>query len=114
MSQDLGRGSESTQQGVSDSASVQQVGDGGGQRCLTARWLRGGLQVSPDGWDHHSCAVGQHEQELQAAVAMEPSRDRQRLSLKRMPGTDDRHSLRITVKVVVVVVGSVSYLPSTT
>lgn len=78
---------------------------------MTAPRLRG-LQVGPDGRDHRACAVGQHEQELQAAVAMEPSRDFQRLAFERMAGTDDRYPLWIAVKVVVV--GSMSCLPSTT
>ena len=106
------RGLESTEKSIDDGAGAHQL-HGGGQCCglrLAFLSVQRTVKVSPLRQDQGACAVGQHENEMQAAVAMCPPQHFERLTLEGVMAAHDGHSLRIAVQVVV---GSVSCVPLT-
>jgi len=66
-----------------------------------------GVQISPRRRDERTCSIGQDEEKMQAARAMGPAQDIQRLTFQRVPSADDRYFGRIVLEV-----GSVSWFPS--
>ena len=57
---------------------------GGGLQCR-----RGGVQVRPRGRDERARTIGQDQNEIQRAVAPHPAKQRERLALQRVAGSDD-------------------------
>jgi hypothetical protein len=70
------------------------------------------VQVGPRRWNQGPRAIGQHQEQVQTAVPMEPPQHFERLAFEGMLRSDDGHAFRIAVEVVVM--GSVSCLPSIT
>ncbi len=102
------RSSESTKQSVGNDARTQQLQDGGERWWLS---LKRPVEVSPRGWDKRARAVGQHEHEQKFAPSVLPAQYLQRLALEGVAPAHNGYPLGVPVKVVVM--GSVSCLPST-
>lgn len=67
-------------------------------RCGDFR-LCGGIQVSPGRWDERAGPVGQHQDEVQLAVAPHPAKQRQRLTFQWVPRSNDRDFGRVALEV---------------
>ena len=102
------RSSESTEQSVDHHAGGEQLPKGG------QRWIlsfgRNAVQIGPDGRYQRSCAVLQHDEQVQLSLSLLPSQHFQSLAVEGMALPGNGHTLRVVVEVVV---GSVSCLPST-
>ncbi len=108
---------ESAEEGIDDSARVQEVPQGGQRarprrgttglrgRCRIA-WLQ--VKVGPIRRDKGSCSVGQDENQVDATGAVGKTHDIERLARQRVALADDAD-----MRWKILDVGSVSYLPST-
>ena len=108
------RSLDSTLQSIDEGAGTEQLPNGG-QRCsLRVSGLGGrrAIQIRPICRHQRARAVGQYEYEVQITSAMRPPEDCQRLPLKRMAPAHDGYPLRVALTLLVM--GSVSCLPSTT
>jgi len=101
--------SEAAKESIHDGAGVKQVferAEGCRRRC------RGGLgrggQIGPIGGDQRFTAIRQDQNEMQSAMTMDIPKNSERLAFERMAGTDNGDS-----RGEVVMMGSVSYVPST-
>ena len=58
----------------------------------------GGIQVGPERRDERAGPVGQHQDEVQRAVAPHPAKQRQYLTFQRVPCSDDRDFGRVALE----------------
>jgi hypothetical protein len=105
-----GCGSEAAEESVYHGAGVKQVfegAEGRRRRCREGLCRRG--QVGPIGRNQRFTAVRQDEHEQPSTFAMQGPQNAERLAFEWMAGTDNGDLLRK-----VLMMGSVSWLPSTT
>ena len=107
------RGIQFPQQSVNDRPRMQQLGvgsqecDSSALRACTRRMLCDG-QVSPCGRYQRTGPIGQHQRQMKLAASMAPAEYIERQSLKRMARSNDGYLFGIAIKMVAVVVGSLS------
>jgi hypothetical protein len=110
-----GETGQSTQERVDDDAHPQQLRDGS-ERCIScvsaARRRRLVRDIGPRGGDQGSCSVRVHEHQVPRAAPMRPAEHGEGASFERMLPARHRHAFGQPVEVVVM--GSMSCVPSTT
>ena len=111
------RGTRLPQQKVNDRPRMQQLGMGSQESDSSALpdCKRRGLcdgQVGPCGWNQRTGSIGQHQRQMKLAASMAPAEYVERQSLKRMTRSNDGYLFGIAIKMVAVVVGSLSSGPS--
>ncbi len=82
-----------------DAAGVQQISYGA-KRCQRGRFTCcGGIQVGPGRWKERTRSIGEDENQIELAVTPHPAKQRKRLALKRVAGSDDGDRGRIPLEV---------------
>jgi hypothetical protein len=115
---DSTRGIQLPHQNVDDRPRMQQLGMGSKESDSSAlpdcrrRVLCDG-QVGPCGWNQRTGSIRQHQRQMKLAASMAPTEYIERRSLKRMARSNDGYLFGIPIKMVAVVVGSLSSGPST-
>lgn len=75
-------------------AESEQVRSGTSGRIIGQRGKAGGLKIGPLGRHDGPAFVRQNQSEVQTAVAMRVTEDREGLAFKRMTRAGDRHPFR--------------------
>src|SRR5215831_16440667 len=112
-----GRSLVTTEKSVNNLPGTEQLANRGKDRCTSGGGVQYAIgrrsEICPRGRHQSAAAVGKHDQQLETATSIIPTQQLERLPFERMTASNNLNPPRVAVEMMVVM-GSVSTIPSTT